>query len=42
MVAIFAILDFGEVNIIVFGADNIDLVEVGLVVALDNGVAAIF
>lgn len=42
MGARFAVFDFSEVNAAVFSGNDVDLVEVGFVVAFDNGVAALF
>lgn len=34
----FTVFDFGEVDFVVFGADNINFIKVGFVVSRDDGV----
>ena len=38
----FTIFYFGEINIIVFGGDNIDFVKMSFVVSSDNSVAVVY
>ena len=39
MDGVFAVFDFGEVNLIAFHRDEVDFVVGGFVVLFDNGVA---
>ena len=37
----FAVFDFSEVDVVVFGGDEVDFVKVGFVVSGDNGVTVV-
>ena len=38
----FAVFDFGKVDMVVFGANDVDFVEVSFVVAGDDSVAVVY
>ena len=38
----FAVFDFGKVDMVVFGADDVDFVKIGFVVLFDDGVSVLF
>ena len=38
----FAIFDLGEVDMVGFSADDVNFVEIGFVIAFDDGMAVLF
>lgn len=38
----FAVFDFGEINAVTFGRNDVDFVEMSFVVASDDGVTMLF